>query len=166
VLDDKGSGALDIGTRQWTPDDDLQSASQILKRRLDAQRARRSALLQDLPVRGANARLELDGSPQYDYRISLSYPELLKVLKLAAVDQCGVTLTRAVDNLYLQLEDASKPDRFSDRVAALTALELAVRDRLEASVARRYLDLCGADHDPWEEADSGSPDRASERTGG
>jgi hypothetical protein len=124
---------MDFGTRQWTPDDDLHSARMGLQRRLDTQRARRNAS----PQRAANAALA---------QITLSYEELLKALSYAAATGRGVTLTRTADNVYLKLTGPSDAEPSRDCVATLIEAEQAIRDRLEANVARRYLELHGPDH--------------------
>ncbi|CAN7777975.1 hypothetical protein LJR290_007923 [Variovorax sp. LjRoot290] len=163
MVDDKARRAIDYGTRQWTPEDDLASARMGLQRRLDSQRARRHAH-QGAGERTPAARPVPDNR-QPIAQVTLSYAELLRALSLAAADQRGVTLTRTAHNVYLKLANPSDEGSAADGIAALIELELAVRDRLEASVARRYLGLNGLDHELGSEAESEPADHSTERMG-
>lgn len=150
VADRSRHESIDFGTRQWAPADDLESARMGLQRRLDEQRARRTVEHQvgraGESVRPAPSPASVSRPHAARTQISLSYAELLRILAQAAINQQGVTLTRTADNVYLKLEDGAEAPATGQDVSAVIALELAVRDRLEAVVARRYLDLHGPDY--------------------
>lgn len=136
--------AIDLGTRQWNPAEHLDSVRMGLHQRLDSQRARRAAAQPATTTSLAPPSAPAQRRPIA--QITLSYAELLRIVEQAAIEQRGVTLTRTTDNVYLKLEGGAGSPTASEEVGALIDLELAVRDRLEAIVARRYLELKGPDY--------------------
>lgn len=145
MVEGKANKVIDYGTRQWTPEDDLHSARMGLQRRLDTQRARRNVSQQRLTSGAATPPRTKEVERATPARITLSYQELLTALSHAASTGRAVTLTLRSDNVYLSLAaGGQEPSR--DRVASLAEAEQAVRDRLEANLARRHLELHGIDH--------------------
>lgn len=135
-----------------------------LHQRLDAQRARRAAA-QAVASRGgaSGAGRALAGAtrPQGERnaQISLSYAELLKIMAQATIHQSAVILTGTGDNVYLKVADRAEAPVTGAAVGALIELELAVRDRMEAVVARRYLAMQGLDFLVGEDATDNEVER-------
>jgi hypothetical protein len=135
---------LDLGTRQWNPAEHLDSVRMGLHQRLDSQRARRAAANPMASTSPASASTPAPRRPLA--QITLSYAELLRIVEQAAPDQRSVTLTQTADNVYVKPILRGGASVSGREVGALIELELALRDRLESNVARRYLAMQGVDH--------------------
>lgn len=136
--------AFDLGTRQWNPAEHLDSVRMGLQQRLDTQRARRAAA-QTLTI-PSSAPPAAPAQRRPIAQITLSYAELLRILEQAAPDQRSVTLTQTAENVYVKPVLQGSASVTGRAVGELIELELALRDRLEANVARRYLAMQGVDH--------------------
>lgn len=135
---------IDLGTRQWNPAEHLESVRMGLHQRLDSQRARRAAVQPLASTSPAPASTPAQRRPLA--QITLTYAELLRILEQAAPDQRSVTLTQTDSNVYVKPILQGGTSSVSGReVGALIEMELALRDRLEANIARRYLAMQGVD---------------------
>lgn len=135
---------LDLGKRQWNPAEHLDSVRMGLHQRLDSQRARRAAVHPVVATTSASASTPALHRPLA--RITLSYAELLRIVEQAAPDQRSVTLTQTAGNVYVKPVLQGGANISGREVGAIIERELALRDRLEANVARRYLAMQGVDH--------------------
>ncbi len=145
---------IDLGTRQWNPAEHLDSVRMGLHQRLDSQRARRAAAQPLASTSPAQASTPAQRRPLA--QITLTYVELLRILEQAAQDQRSVTLTQTESNVYVKPVLQGGASSVSGReVGALIDMELALRDRLESNVARRYLAMQGVDL-PVEQAEESS----------
>lgn len=145
---------FDLGTRQWSPEDEIAYTGAALQRQLQARRAGR--------VFAAPAGGEREASQA---RITLSYRDLLQALSIAAVDQRGVTLTVSGEKVRLALTDVHDPVGALNGFAEVSRLELALRDRLEQVIARRSLETFGVDFVIGEDPDFDSASAPTERLG-
>ncbi|CAN7366397.1 hypothetical protein [Variovorax sp. LjRoot178] len=145
---------VDLGTRQWNPAEHLDSVRMGLHQRLDSQRARRAAGQAVAITSSAPPTARAPRRPIA--QITLSYAELLRIVEQAAPDQRSVTLTQTTDNVYVKPVLQGSASVTGRAVGELIALELALRDRLESNVARRYLAMQGVDHRVDEQAEDTS----------
>lgn len=136
--------SIDPGTRQWNPAEHLDSVRMGLHQRLDTQRARRAAAQPVAITSSAPPTAPAQRRPIA--QITLSYTELLRIVEQAAPDQRSVTLTQTADNVYVKPVLQGSGSVSGRAVGALIEMELALRDRLESNVARRYLAMQGVDH--------------------
>lgn len=143
---------IDLGKRQWNPAEHLDSVRMGLHQRLDSQRARRGAAQGLAGTSSAPASTPAQRRPLA--QITLTYVELLRILEQSAHDQRSVTLTQTESNVYVRPVPQGSASSVSGReVGALIEMELALRDRLESNVARRYLAMQGVDHLVGEQAE-------------
>ena len=143
---------FDLGTRQWSAEDEIAYTGAALQRQLQARRAGR--------VFAAPA-----GAERAQTRITLCYRDLLQALSIAAVDQRGVTLTVSGEKVRLALTDVHDPVGALNGFAEVSRLELALRDRLEQVIARRSLETFGVDFVIGEDPDFDSASAPTERLG-
>ena len=134
---------IDLGTRQWNPAEHLDSVRMGLHQRLDSQRARRAAAQPVAAVNSAPHSAPARRPPIA--QLTLSYAELLRIVAQAATDQSSVTLTQTADNVYVKPVLQGRASATGREVGELIETELALRDRLESNVARRYLAMQGVD---------------------
>lgn len=135
---------LDLGTRQWNPEEHLDTVRMGLHQRLDLQRARRAAA-QSVAIASA-APVTAPAQHRPIAQMTLSYAQLLRIVEQAAPDQRSVTLTQTADNVYVKPVAQASGSMTGGEVGELIEMELALRDRLESNVARRYLAMRGVDH--------------------